>query len=312
MNRGLNPYFNPTQIELYESPLYAFADVGGDSWVWTHGLNYKLHDVVVDYICVAADAGYAVGDEARWGDGSAYTNATTFQWGYGIIVDLDSVTIQGGSDAGWGFLLNKTTGTGQQLTHASWKLRIRGKRIVVGDVPDITTVGMVPLASGIVLGESSLDLILPDLGKYQAYRLEFSAFIPVTNGAGLWLASSSNLGVSFDTASNNYSYVRGLDPSTGSHSVSGGNSTVVGLISSSLGNFYNPLSGHIDVYAADLMEYTYFKSHLVCRANTSISYDCSIMGIRFEEAIVNAIQLIPSTGNILECHYTLSGMRKAA
>ncbi len=307
--RGANPEFNPTKVTLYESPDMGYDGSSSQEMTWTHGLGFLLRDIEVVMTCITTEYGWAVGDELYPGNHN-YTSSSTAQYGYTVYADTTSVSLRTGA---WGnpiLTYRKDTGALVAVTAANWCLKIRGKRILVGDVPDIIRVPDVVLAEGVVFNVSELDVVL-DIANYTAFTLHFP-YTRQSADTDFLLRTSSDLGGSFDSGGSDYGrcQIQATTISTGQVADNADDSLVImnngGTAAGEDG------AGQIHIANPGMAQFTIIYAQSQHENNAGNETYNAGGGRRKEAGIVNAIRIFPNTGNFEELHYRLVGHRGMA
>ena len=145
---------------------------------------------------------------------------------------------------------------------------------------------------------------------YASYEIRFTDVVGATNGAAIYMRTSSDGGSSFDSSSGNYEYsgwrstgvtLEGIGTSSSNTTViTSGNSNNAGFHASGVITLYNPSNSSV---------YTGFTAQSVFwDSGTSTIRSVGIAGARQDAADVDAIQFLMATGNITSGTFKLYGI----
>ena len=151
---------------------------------------------------------------------------------------------------------------------------------------------------------------------YDAYQFVLGNVIPVTNGAGLEMRTSSNSGSSFDSGASDYNWgLTYLDMDSGNavaslslkeHSIMRVTRDFVGGFGTGAG-----ISGTITVYHPHLSRETHLYGGLTFTNSSGRSVRNEFGGTRRSSTAVNAVRFFMTSGNVHSGTITLYGMKNA-
>ena len=313
-----NQYTNPTKIEKHESPLLSFTNTGAQLLTWNHNLGFKLEEVEVFAVCLTDDLGYSAGEEIPLNTlVFGYTVASANNYGYTVSQDASNVFIQFGSTTATLFWHRKNTTIGNMNspTAASWALQIRGKKTTIGDIPDITTVGLVPLEKKVVAsGDADVQFDFAQYAnEYESFEIDGWDILPVTDSVNLLIRTSADDGVSFDSGASDYSLQRfwggGTAESLSDNSISSipfYDSSVIGNAAGEEGSAHitieNPFDNNATFITLDALTYSTTTAPL---RGFSRAKRVSL------EQVTN-MHILSSSGNLESGTFILYGKRKVA
>lgn len=205
-----------------------------------------------------------------------------------------------------GTAATKNTGT----TDGTVPLIGAGDKLPESILPEATPGGLVPIGSKQTLSSvAAADILLT--GGYDEYIIKYWGFYNDTDNFFLRLRTSTNGGSSFDSGGSDYKYaIMGInsDSTSNSNSVSGA-SSFIALSSTSVGTTAaNNVSGEIKIYTPSdttptKIETTDTTITAMGRMQQSIGG-----GFRNSSAVVDAVRLFMSSGNIAAGEYQLYGV----
>lgn len=317
MRLGNNDFLNPTDIKVYESPLIAVTGAANENITWSHNLGFLLTDIEVEAVCVAADNGYVAGNVMPLSNiQNIFSSSTSSQeFGFNIKSATDEIVLIGGNTTSWFVWYAADTGNMTTFTEENWRIRLRGKKIVQGDSPDITRVGLVPLKTYVVNSgdaDAVVDLTLADSQNYDIAEIEILQATPATDGVNLVMRTSSD-GTTFDNGASDYNYLlmRAIN-ATQSNAASAATSEII-TGSGSGTSVEEHFTGTIKVVGKDdPNRYTDFNWVAGGRDNGGNYRAFVIYSTRKETAVVKAVRLFWSTGNWERGTIILYGKRKVA
>jgi hypothetical protein len=145
---------------------------------------------------------------------------------------------------------------------------------------------------------------------YSSYLIEFTKVVPATNTVELWVRTSTNNGVSYDSGASDYNHGRtGVDYSGPASAGSAADSKVIltGGADNGAGHFCN---GVIKIFRPTSA--TYGNIMFDNTVSTSATHYRFIgIGMRLTSADIDAVQILFSSGNIASGEFRLYGVRDA-
>lgn len=197
--QGLPDFVNPTKIEKNVSPLLT---AGLSSQItWTHGFDSAPDFVIVELCILTAENNYSVGDVIQLNAWFAESNAVD----RGVTTVVTDTEVQIIQSSGGLIIINKTAFGTTGVTESNQAWRITAWKFTIGDVPDITTVGLVPVASGYGTSAATLDLDISN-PQYDNYELWVDELVPSTDNTILHLLVSTDNGATFKTGAADYAW----------------------------------------------------------------------------------------------------------
>jgi hypothetical protein len=251
----------------------------------------------------ALPGGSAAGQVAIW-------NGTVPVWGALDLADADART---------GILPASNGGTGRSTIAAGSVLVGNGTGVVnlaapgaAGQVLTSAGAGVLPVfAAGpgwipvgsLLTPSAAASLNVTLTGGYSEYRLAIWEFKPATDNVQLWLRTSTNAGVSFDSGGSDYDYVYSSMATTQpiAASSSGGDAKILisGQYNVGSATNENGVYGEITIFRPTAANWTVVQSDVAfAEASTNWIADTKLKGRRRAAADVDTIQLLFSTGNI--------------
>lgn len=152
---------------------------------------------------------------------------------------------------------------------------------------------------------------------YKTYAFVFDNLLPATNQVDLWVRTSTNGGVSYDSGASDYNYtsfftVGGSNGSNSGGTVAGSqiNASIINGsygISNVAGNGYNSTMYLYDPSATNQAKFTYTGQYETAGAG---AYICAFFGsgYRASFAAINAVRFLMSSGNIASGTITMYGL----
>ena len=180
-----------------------------------------------------------------------------------------------------------------------------------GDGSGLTGAGGLQFISTIDLASDAYAVFTGfDGSKYDSYKFVYSNVIPSVDGA-LDFQFSSNGGVSYDTGSSDYKYLRMAvvqDVSTvqKSYAVAGMIRTIAYAIGSAANEHGS--SGEVNIYGAHLAKRTLVSSTQTGLSNVGSLMGTNVFALRNSAVANNAIRFFPSSGNLESGTITMYGM----
>jgi len=227
-SQGVDVDSNPTKIEEYVSPELAITSAGAIDF--NHGLSKKPQLVQTYLRCKTAELGWAVGDMVDFSYGDHSSTASPQNWGLTYAATDTTITgVIGGYSTGIQ-VMNKSTGVlGTGVTPDNWRIVIVAYALTIGDVPDIKTVGLVPLEKKLVVaGDADLEFNLAQyFNEYEDFEIDIKGFQCTTDDQDLAWQSAPD-GVTYDATASDY--VRQQDWGTGASSASASDNTATSAI----------------------------------------------------------------------------------
>ena len=161
--------------------------------------------------------------------------------------------------------------------------------------------------------DATIDFTGFDATKYDAYLFVLMNVRPTTDGAVLYLRTSTDGGANYDSGASDYAYVWGSASASG---ISGGGDTSaaqVEILPGGVGNATGEhgVSGTIWVHGPHLAERTTLNgsTNLVTASGNLIDFRLS--GVRSTNADVDAIRFLFSSGTIASGTITMYGLRNS-
>lgn len=145
--------------------------------------------------------------------------------------------------------------------------------------------------------------------SYKRFFIELMNVLPATDNVSLEMRTSSDGGVSFDSGASDYRYQESIFyGSVAGQNVATADSLVLATF---VGNAATDrgISGLIDIFNPGEADYTavnYLGHHGV---HTGATYGQKVGGLRLETAVVDAVQLLMSSGNIASGMARLFGVK---
>ena len=207
MTQGIPQFVNPTKIEKFVSPWNNWS--GGSEFTIDLGDTFKGKEpdnIYLDILVKSATNGFLPGEIIKsFGTTVDFNSAQNFDDGYVVTIktDLKTIEIRTGDSLYMVDGSSDTGGTGFTNT----QFRIRAEKLITGDQPDITRVGLVPLDKKFITSQTSIDF--PDI--FSKYNQDYDSFIfdfdvaPTTDAVQLMTRASID-GSTFISATN-YSYI---------------------------------------------------------------------------------------------------------
>lgn len=179
------------------------------------------------------------------------------------------------------------------------------------DVPTYIPAGTpILLATATASNSPTVDFNGVITSTYDEYVLKFYDVVPQTDITELRVRTSSDNGVNFDSATNNYRYSTRIERETTTN-LTGGGDTSLKLCENAGNAATESLSGSITFYTPSNTNYAkHFEWKVQQKSNNATSYYNYGGGIRDNSALVNAIRLFMSSGNISSGTFKLYGIKK--
>lgn len=310
-SQGIPNFVNPTKIVCYESPLQAITP--SNKKTITHNLGGRpTKPPSLTLICQTAEHGYTIGDEVLPTQGY-HSTAGTSDIGGSISWDDDNIYITFGSNSAGGMykVFNQDTGAGATITNANWKVKVYAELQQIGDIPDITRVSSVPLKSGRVNNEPSLDIALHQyFSNYELFELNIYD-LHTYNSTALGLRVSTDQGTTFKTSGYNTGYYDMGGSKGGSAS-----SDVRWIIHQPALNSSSNQLGLLNIQIPNPQigsQHTTIGGQLWMSLSAGSAIGLGMFAGRYPSGNdpFTDIRLLADTGNI-DCKYTLIGKQKAA
>jgi hypothetical protein len=198
---GLPFHANPQLWNEYissEQPIVSAGNI-----VLTHGSGKRPQLIQGFLICKTAELNYSVGDEVEI---FSPIGNSTLNRGLSITASDTILNIRMGSATNVFNILNKSTGSVTSATNANWVLVIKAYVFTAGDIiTSLDTMGMVPLASGVVSSAAGVDVNLSAFFNkgYIGFKVIINDSYMSTTGQDLYMRVSDDGSVTFKT-DNNY------------------------------------------------------------------------------------------------------------
>jgi len=166
------------------------------------------------------------------------------------------------------------------------------------------------IATADAADDAVMDFTGFDATKYDAYLFVLQNIEPATDAAALYLRTSSDGGATYDSGATDYSWVRRTTSAV--ITAQSGEAEAARIdISAGVGTGAGEkgISGEIKIFGPHLAKQTSVRASLDC-VNNGGNYEMrEVVGYRNEEAPVDAIRFLFSTGNIASGSITMYGMR---
>ncbi len=152
---------------------------------------------------------------------------------------------------------------------------------------------------------------------YHLYIIRFSNLAPASDQTLIYLRTSTDNGVSFDTGVSDYAWVlirfKDLGEDLGNAASAADKIEIAGRgMSQNLGNASNETgSGHVYIFNPSATEFTHIFSQTTYISEAAELIFNSSAGHRAEAAAVDAVRLIMNTGNITSGEFVLYGVNNA-
>ena len=312
---GNSTFNNNLKVEVYTSPFFAHVQDTDILFRWNHNLGFNLTNLECELVCKLDNFGYVKNDIIVMSDTPSYSN-NVFQepYGYGLSQDLNNVYIKPGNMDNWLNIYSKIDGAIEPAVNGDWDIRIRGRRILTGDIPDITQVGVEPIDVGRFFNESQYET--PILNhRYYKYELIFSNLLPVSDATSLQSQISVNGGFTYQN-DNHYSgfteTILGNVHDVNQIAVSDFLFTTAILFNNDGSSILNPTSASstIEILPAfeggfATVEMKYMVEDYL--GDFTLEYTKGIYNMREP---INRFKLFFDSGNIATMSYQLNGYRK--
>lgn len=306
---GNSGFSNPTKVDTFVSPQYTFAN--GATTTIPNGLGVIPDSYKVVLVALSGNTeGFTAGQEIDI-TGESYTHSVALIRGFSVSVDADNFKIHIASAGLQG--INTSFSVSNYLP-ANFEFKVYAQKFTLGDNPDITRVGLVPLETiTVASGDADIQIDLaPHQQKYKTFRLMINNLVGATSPIGCRWRTSSD-GVTFDSTAGDYEYMvhqyyeSALNVAGNAQAdhlaFMGGNSSRTGV-----DEHYR---GWVEIHSSyDPSVYTSFQDQMfVDSAGTMVATD--MWWRRLEAGIVQKIQIYASSGNLLSGTVTLYGLREA-
>ena len=158
---------------------------------------------------------------------------------------------------------------------------------------------------------ASLDITSVLSSTYDFYTIEITDVLPATDGASIYLLTSTDNGSSWTTSSGAYAYAVGLGNGTGGYSDIGSSSSTQIQLNSSCSNTANETSSlELKVWNPNSSSYKQFSWSGSYFSAAGSLYWFTGAGKRLSTSVINAVQLKYSSGNIASGTVRVYGRRK--
>ena len=309
-----NPDFsNPTKIERWESDwITMVADSSGNIPLPRSAFDGQAPDrITLEVKLSSAGGDYAAGDVIYINQGS-YDNPTPSTGRYGITVSLndanDEFYYKIAED---GYYLWSTIG-GTFLITPNADFRIVATKFTLGDVPDITRVGLVPLEKKVVTsGDADVQFNLEQyFNEYEDFEVDYKDLQNLTNNVDLQTRFSAD-GSTFLSGASDYndSYLAVLAglvrDGAGTTTYAYGSVFTTGTALGQTARGTIKIDG-----AADPNERTALRGFIYGRNPTPADWAVMFGSNRNTEEVTKAIQFFASSGNLGSGTFILYGKRK--
>ncbi|CAB4139845.1 hypothetical protein UFOVP353_55 [uncultured Caudovirales phage] len=176
--------------------------------------------------------------------------------------------------------------------------------------------GWVPIKTVTASASATVDFVNGSAGvvldsTYKAYAVVISVLRPATDGSDLYIRTSSNGGVSFDTGGSDYNYAATGLNSNGTNINGQGNNTYA-FVCGFLGNDTGESTSAVIYFFSPSSTLKFQFSGQTAFTN-ALGYTStnSFVGSRLAIADVDAIRFLMSSGNITSGTFTLYGLKDA-
>ena len=310
MRHGQQLYSNPTKIEKAKSPWYTVSAALNQEW--THGLgDVELDDFDIEFRAKVNDASYIAGDIVKV---ITDNNGTNRGYALYLTAGAGTVGIQIASTNVF-YVPDRTTGALAGITMASWEFRFVVKKFTIGDIPDITRVGLVPLKEFIITsGDSELDINLQEwFNDYYLFTLEVLDFRCQTDGTQGTIIFSNDGGVTFEGGASAY-HGTGIYNSGGSVGGFNTDTTNTPIGADNTGTASDEtVTGTVTIYNADNPNsQTVFRNTCYIKNHNGIYLCNDYWYRRLAQEINTHVRIYASSGNLAQGELILYGKRKAA
>lgn len=166
------------------------------------------------------------------------------------------------------------------------------------------------LSAASASGSSSVDITIPS--GYDEYVIRFLNVIPSADGTTLVMRTSADGGSTFDSGATDYSYGYYVFTTSAAPQASTGAAFL--YLSNAVGNAANEqgASGAITIEQPSLAQYTCVRNTCDFMSSTTDTvYTFAGMGVRKSAAIVNAIRIFYSSGNVSSGLFALYGVKRS-
>ena len=157
---------NPQIIENFNTPWIVILNNWSSSYDYTGSLTGKPEHLEVWLSCEAFDNGWEVGDEILYSLNNT-VNGQEGIIGVGVNDQFIYISLPSNITSNLSYQAKPSTNDIELLSPANWRMQVRASRVVRGDLNTSNTTGdidqaggLVPLKSGVVNAENSLDLNL--------------------------------------------------------------------------------------------------------------------------------------------------------
>jgi len=314
--QGISEFVNPTKIERYVSPLQTITV----STILTlaHGLSKEPDIVQLYLVCTTDNLGYVVGDVVQMG----LTNFSAASGGedYGAMILKDDTNVDllyADGSGGRVFIgYRKDTQDAAGMVNTNWKAFVVALSFTIGDVPDIVTVGLVPLEKKVIAaGSADIEFQLAQyFNQYEDFEIDIKGFQTTTNDQDLAWQSAPD-GTTYDQTANDY--VRQQDWGTNTSSASASDTTAVHAIvttfSTGTVNEREHHTHHLKLYSfADPNEHSriYSVSFGASASPNPFVARCFMTNTNLQQD--QSIRFISTSGNLEQGTFILYGKRKVA
>lgn len=237
-------------------------------------------------------------------------------------VNLTSELTVNGNSASAGYIrlgedsdngTNKVTITPPQSIASDYTITLPSSAGTIALTTDITNT-VVLLGTQTASGSATLNFTGLISATYDEYFFTIQNIVPATDGADLWLRTSTNNGSSFDSGASDYAYAgsRAISGST-ANTVVQSNSAAQIVIADGVGNATGEnTNGKVTIY--NPLNTTVYKGIKYETATYSAAPDARTLegaGFRLATADIDAIMFLMSSGNITSGVIRMYGVRKA-
>ena len=318
MKLGNPPNLSTTKIETFESAPISYTNGSAITNQSYNGVfTGKPDNITVTLVCVANDGGYLAGQTLPVTTNGIYDAISGAAVAYGVTL-LSSADYQtfdlyiGTSGLA---VMNPSAFTWLQLTPTKWRIVVKAQRFVIGDQPDITRVGLVPLEKKVVAsGDADVQFNLQQyFNEYEDFQVVIKHAACATDATQIGLRTSSN-GITFDSGASDYALIgTRVGATTEVHVNQDANYIQIAVGWATGVNANENLTGIINIHDANDPNYeTKFELTTGGENQTPDKHRASGWAWRSSSEQTFAIQFLAASGNLSEGTIILYGKRKVA
>lgn len=314
--RGLNPNFNPTKVIKYVSPLISISADSETSLDISGVFDGKEPDRIwAELVCISADSGYVAGEVLKSSQFNLWDSASAAARNRGIFVhlsaDYNTIYVVQGDDL---TIMDSSTFDLANATEANFKIRVRAELTIQGDVPDITRVGMVPLKKvSIANGDASVDIDLRSyFNDYETIVIRLLDVRNVTDSTNLIIRTSSDGGSTFDSSADYYRNYTGAVAGATSNGQDSSQTSWVGNTTGTASD-HEILKAEVEIDVVNWVNASrrtmaVYKHWGVNATGSAYYHDMFLT--KLSTGLDNAVQFVPSSGNLKEGTIIVYGKRR--